>query len=326
MYPDTSTDGDAAPAGSSEEGSQIGSGMENTVLPRRARIPGVLASGLSGGPRLALIAWVSTLALVVTALLLGFLTPDFLLPFERFGSVHLLVPCLLALANSSVGALVDSRQPRNRMGWVFCGIGLLYGLRCLAEAYADYALLARPGLALGELAAWASTWLRFPVIALVALVVLLFPHGRMPSSRWRTVDAGAMARRTLHPVRRFGADRGHAVQTSPGRGPRTPERLCSRDGAGPGLCSHTRIRPVRGRRHVAADALAAGPPRGSHRRGPTPRVRLPGGIPLRHLLSPRGERRTRPGTAREGRGLRERFRGTRVLLCHHAPGGLQGSP
>jgi signal transduction histidine kinase len=86
-----------------------------------------------------------------------------------------------------VGALVVSRQPRNRVGWVFCGIGLLYGVRCLAVAYADYALLARPGLPLGELAAWASTWLRFPVVALVALVVLLFPDGRLPSSRWSPV-------------------------------------------------------------------------------------------------------------------------------------------
>jgi signal transduction histidine kinase len=161
--------------------------MENTVLPRRARLAGVLASGHGGGTRLVLLAWVSTLALVATALLLCYLTPRYLLPFERPGTVNLLAPCLLALANSSVGALLASRQPRNRVGWVFCGIGLLYGVRCLAEAYADYALLARPGLPLGELAAWVSTWLRFPVVALVALVVLLFPSGRLPSSRWRPV-------------------------------------------------------------------------------------------------------------------------------------------
>jgi signal transduction histidine kinase len=169
--------------------------MENTVLPRRARLTEVVASGHAGGTPLALIAWASTVTLVAAALLLGSLTPDFLLPLERSGTVFLLVPCLLSLANSSVGALIVSRPGRERVGWAFCAVGLLYGVRNLAQAYADYALLAHPGLPLGDVAAWTSTWLRLPMVALVVLVVLLFPDGRLLSTRWRPVvwTAGAGA-------------------------------------------------------------------------------------------------------------------------------------
>src|ERR687894_432390 len=170
--------------------------MGNTLLSRGGRQGTVLSSGhAGGGPRLVLMAWGSTLALVAAALLLLSLTPAFLLPFERPGRLYLLVPCLVSLAGSSAGALFVSRTPHYRVGWVLYGMGLLTGARCLAGAYADYALLARPGLPLGEQAAWASSWLGFPVIALVALVALLFPEGRLPSSRWRpvvwTVGGGA---------------------------------------------------------------------------------------------------------------------------------------
>ena len=125
---------------------------------------------------------------MASALLFGFLTPDFLLPVERPMTALIVASCLLSLAGSTVGALVASRRPRNPVGWIFLSMGVLYGVRRLVEAYADYALLARPGLPLGELAAWASTWLRLsPLIALGTILVLLFPDGRLPSARWRTV-------------------------------------------------------------------------------------------------------------------------------------------
>ena len=125
---------------------------------------------------------------MASALLFGFLTPDFLLPVERPMTTLIVASLLLSLACSTVGALIASRRPRNPVGWIFLSMGVLYGVRRLAEAYADYTLLARPGLPLGEMAAWASTWLRLsPLIALGTILVLLFPDGRLPSARWRTV-------------------------------------------------------------------------------------------------------------------------------------------
>lgn len=180
-------DRSAADAGSFEVGDNVESGMVETSYIRRSRVAGPVASGLSGSAWPARILWVLNLALVASALLFVCLTPDFLMPVERPTTVLFVASCLLSLASSSVGALVASRLPRNPVGWIFCLMGLSYGIWCLAEAYADYALLARPGVPLGELAAWASTWLRFSPLALGVLLVNLYPDGRLPSPRWRLV-------------------------------------------------------------------------------------------------------------------------------------------
>ena len=162
--------------------------MEETPYARRAHVARIPRFRHVGSALLVSILLALNLALVASALLLDFLTPGFLLPVERPATTLVVAPCLLSLASSAVGSLVASRFPRNPVGWILCGIGLVYGARRLAVAYADYALLAHPRLPLGELAAWASTWTRFSVlIALGTLLALLFPDGRLPSPRWRPV-------------------------------------------------------------------------------------------------------------------------------------------
>jgi signal transduction histidine kinase len=161
-------------------------GAAETPHAQEARVAGIPSFGPVGGVRLARVLWALNLTLVALAILFDLLTPDFLLPFERPPALLFAVSCLLTLACSSVGVLLSSRLPRNPVGWIFCGMGASFGAWYLARAYADYALLARPGSPLGEPAAWASTWLRFSVIALGALAVLLIPDGRLPSPRWRT--------------------------------------------------------------------------------------------------------------------------------------------
>src|SRR5215210_71876 len=166
--------------------------MQETPHAQRTHVAGAMVSGPRGAARLARILWMLSLMLIASSLLFDFLTPDFLLPVERPWVVFIVASCLLALASTSVGTLVASRLPGNPVGWILLCMGLFYGFRHLAEAYADYALLARPGLPLGEVAAWASTWLRLSVlIALGALLGLLFPDGRLLSARWRTVVLAA---------------------------------------------------------------------------------------------------------------------------------------
>jgi signal transduction histidine kinase len=84
--------------------------------------------------------------------------------------------------------LIASRVPANGIGWILCSMSLLYGVRRLAMAYTDYALVVQTSLPEVEYAAWVGTWLRFSgLIASGALLVLLFPEGRLPSQRWRVV-------------------------------------------------------------------------------------------------------------------------------------------
>ena len=128
--------------------------------------------------------------LICLSLLLDFVTEGLLRIDERGVRYHPSLAVLtgaLSLAYPAVGALIASRLPRNPIGWIFCGMGLLYVVRRFATAYADYALLKNFSFPWGEVAAWFSTWIGFAFPALLVFVMLLFPDGRLMSRRWRIV-------------------------------------------------------------------------------------------------------------------------------------------
>ena len=90
---------------------------------------------------------------------------------------------------SVVGAHIASHRPENPIGWIFLAEGFIYGLLIAAEEYAIYALLTNPGsLPLGAELSWLVKWIWAPGLGLVLVFLpLLFPDGRPPSRRWRTV-------------------------------------------------------------------------------------------------------------------------------------------
>jgi hypothetical protein len=95
---------------------------------------------------------------------------------------------LISVSCSTVGALIASRRPENPTGWIFCALGLAAGIRHFCAEYAIYALLVEPGsLPFGGVLAWITSWIRVPYFSLFVFLALLFPNGRLPSSRWRWV-------------------------------------------------------------------------------------------------------------------------------------------
>jgi hypothetical protein len=140
--------------------------------------------------RLAWSLWVVCVALIALALFLQFATHDIIInwPQERLGPGLAVLTGVVSLTFPTVGALIISRLPTNPVGWIFCGVGLLYAVRRFTEAYADYALTANFTFSGGEYVAWFSSWVGFagPILAGVILM-LLFPNGRLPSRRWRIV-------------------------------------------------------------------------------------------------------------------------------------------
>ena len=141
--------------------------------------------------------WVVCAALIALALLLDFFTVDVPLPpgerLLRLGPGLAVLTGVLSLAYPTVGALIASRLPANPIGWIFCGVGLLYGVRRFTGAYADYALLENIALPGGEHAAWFSTWTGPAGLTLAGtFLMLLFPDGLLPSRRWRIVAWAAL--------------------------------------------------------------------------------------------------------------------------------------
>jgi hypothetical protein len=142
--------------------------------------------------------WALCVALIALALLLDSLTADVpLLPggesLLRLGPGLAVLTGVLSLAYPTVGALIASRLPTNPIGWIFCGVGLLYGVRRFTGAYADYALFENIALSGGESAAWFSTWIGPVGLTLAGtFLMLLFPDGRLPSRRWRIVAWAAL--------------------------------------------------------------------------------------------------------------------------------------
>jgi hypothetical protein len=99
---------------------------------------------------------------------------------------------LFAASYVVVGALVSARRPDNPMGRLMLVIGTLCSIAIVLGAYAGYALVARPARPLGEIAAWVTSWLFWPALAGVVLMVLIFPEGRA-SGRLRTWTARSCA-------------------------------------------------------------------------------------------------------------------------------------
>src|SRR6202171_1093088 len=85
-----------------------------------------------------------------------------------------------------VGALILVRRPDNRIGWLFCAVGLLWPLESFAEQYARLGLLTAPGSLAGAAAmAWLQNWLLWLFWpGTVVYLLLLFPTGGPPSRRW----------------------------------------------------------------------------------------------------------------------------------------------
>jgi signal transduction histidine kinase len=106
-----------------------------------------------------------------------------------FGSKHAEIAFAIALLSyPAMGAIVTSRQPHNRIGWLFCLLGVFgAGIFMLAH-YGTYAVITSPGaLPAGETVLWAATWAWSPGFLIVTLLLLLFPDGRVLSRRWRLV-------------------------------------------------------------------------------------------------------------------------------------------
>ena len=132
-------------------------------------------------------AWsLCALSLALTALGLLLLALNLSHHLEAHVFDYWLVNAVQVGSFSIIGAIIASRLPANPVGWLFCAAACTIAVEYLSAEYAIYALLARPdSLPAGEALAWLAFWAWIPSIGCIVLSLLLFPNGRLPSSRWR---------------------------------------------------------------------------------------------------------------------------------------------
>jgi len=110
----------------------------------------------------AWVAWslvVLSVVLLVGGIALAQMTLSTTQERPYYGPADAVLFLATVLTFSVVGAIIASRQSRNAIGWIFCGIGLVMGITSLAGGYAEYRLAAGSGPgSLAETAAWFASW------------------------------------------------------------------------------------------------------------------------------------------------------------------------
>lgn len=101
---------------------------------------------------------------------------------------HVTLNPFLTIAYALVGSLVAARRPRNIIGWLFLTVALTFALNIAAAAAGDVAAIMAGEARAGRPAfvRWLDNWFWLPAVFLpTVFLFLLFPHGRLPSRRWR---------------------------------------------------------------------------------------------------------------------------------------------
>jgi hypothetical protein len=93
---------------------------------------------------------------------------------------------VLSLVFVTTGAFLAGRRPANPVGWLLLGWGMVMASGCFTGAYVNRGLVRDPGSLPGpSWVGWADGVIWHPAFGLLAFLLLLFPHGRLPSPRWR---------------------------------------------------------------------------------------------------------------------------------------------
>ncbi|HEY6470116.1 MAG TPA: sensor histidine kinase [Candidatus Dormibacteraeota bacterium] len=153
-----------------------------------ARRNGAPTSAVDGSRR----AWVTSLAAAMASLGVAAVVLTVVLVWANRAHLHAVADfdvedIVVPISFGAVGALIASRQPRNVIGWLFLSIAVISALQGVSDQYARYGFVTHPGAPAAVWALWLDSWVIsfvFPCGAL-ALLLLLFPDGHVPSRRWQ---------------------------------------------------------------------------------------------------------------------------------------------
>ena len=144
---------------------------------------------------LAWSGWVLSVVLLVLSALLLIIVPTSSAISDIPDAVAALVLTALILSFSTVGALVATRQPQSPVGWIMILAGCTLDANIFTSSYVELSIAQPLGrLPATQWVAWFAQWLWLPGFGpALTFLLLLFPNGRLPSRRWRSVGWLAVA-------------------------------------------------------------------------------------------------------------------------------------
>ena len=134
---------------------------------------------------------------LVTGLLILWSGADLLSQDTSRDALYLAGEALISLATplvfAIVAALIVSRQRRNTIGWVLMVVVGAFVVGTPLETYTEHVAPSSPApTAVLLLVVWFSNWNWLLLIFPLLFILLLFPNGRPPTSRWRWVGVAAI--------------------------------------------------------------------------------------------------------------------------------------
>jgi hypothetical protein len=136
----------------------------------------------------------TTLALLGTAIVLGLTTRHGEQPFAVQPIMSAIASGALALAFAVVGAILTTKLPRHRIGWLLAVAGFCIALNSLTWWYLTkaYETIPHSMPATGELGMIGQI-LGTPIALLcIGIALGIFPNGELLSSRWRVLPIGGL--------------------------------------------------------------------------------------------------------------------------------------
>lgn len=87
-----------------------------------------------------------------------------------------------------VGALIASRRPENPIGWICLAVGIIWMTMLISTYYGLYGLVRSGSVPFPAAIGSLGEWMWVPAVGLLGTyLILLFPDGRLPSRRWRSL-------------------------------------------------------------------------------------------------------------------------------------------
>src|SRR5947209_9362666 len=129
---------------------------------------------------LAWLLWVLFLVITLFTELLKVKNASFTLLDDIFYDLVLLIFI-------TVGAFIASHRPENAIGWIICAATLIWSLSEFVIEYGVYSLISAPGsLPVGVFVSlFGAVGRSIGWFLIITFLLLLFPNGHLPSSRWR---------------------------------------------------------------------------------------------------------------------------------------------